>query len=328
MLAAGGLVVRGAAVAGVVAPVGVSCSTRRLLRGALLARRPSVRRVALPALASSRRRSCPAPPAAGCSVSVFAGSLPARGCAVSAFSPRSAAFVAFSCGSLTSVCVCPGRSGAAWVLVAGFGSFASASAFARPRRLALGARWRSAVISVAPPASGRCPARSFGARRVARPAPVACWPCRVGCAVCPKCCFTQVCRVSSHGRRRRCSRGLLLRLSSALPLVPALVAGWRARAPGAVRAGCALWFAPCPLCGVAGLVLDVSGAARPFLWCAWCGVASPAPARSRWIAVAGSRRPCSSRSSSPLGPHPAPTVNESAALDKLGKRLAIFYGIL
>ena len=50
---------------------------------------------------------------------------------MSAFSPRSAAFVAFSCGSLTSVCVRPGRSGAAYVLVAGFGSFASASAFAR-----------------------------------------------------------------------------------------------------------------------------------------------------------------------------------------------------
>ena len=48
VLAAGGLVVRGAAVAGVVAPVGVSCSTRRLLRGALLARRPAVRRVRLP----------------------------------------------------------------------------------------------------------------------------------------------------------------------------------------------------------------------------------------------------------------------------------------
>jgi hypothetical protein len=54
VLAAGGLVVRGAAVAGVVAPVGVSCSTRRLLRGALLARRPSVRRVALPALGAGR----------------------------------------------------------------------------------------------------------------------------------------------------------------------------------------------------------------------------------------------------------------------------------
>ena len=46
VLAAGGLVVRGAAVAGVAAPVGVSCSPRRLLRGALLARRPAVRRVA------------------------------------------------------------------------------------------------------------------------------------------------------------------------------------------------------------------------------------------------------------------------------------------
>ena len=44
----------------------------------------------------------------------------------------------------------------------------------------------------------------------------------------------------------------------------------------------ARWFAPCPLCGVFGLVLVTSGAARPFLWCAWCGLASPAPARSRW----------------------------------------------
>jgi hypothetical protein len=50
---------------------------------------------------------------------------------VSAFSPRSAAFVAFSCGSLSSVLVRPGRSGAAWVLVAGFESLSSASAFAR-----------------------------------------------------------------------------------------------------------------------------------------------------------------------------------------------------
>ena len=59
----------------------------------------------------------------------------ARGCAVvaslTAFSPRSAAFVAFSCGSLSSVLVRPGRSGAAWVLVAGFESLSSASAFAR-----------------------------------------------------------------------------------------------------------------------------------------------------------------------------------------------------
>ena len=50
---------------------------------------------------------------------------------MSAFSPRSAAFVAFSCGSLSSVLVRPGRSGAAWVLVAGFESLSSASAFAR-----------------------------------------------------------------------------------------------------------------------------------------------------------------------------------------------------
>jgi len=53
------------------------------------------------------------------------------GCSVAAFSPRSAAFVAFSCGSLSSVLVRPGRSGAAWVLVAGFESLSSASAFAR-----------------------------------------------------------------------------------------------------------------------------------------------------------------------------------------------------
>jgi hypothetical protein len=53
------------------------------------------------------------------------------GCSVAAFSPRSAAFVAFSCRSLSSVLVRPGRSGAAWVLVAGFESLSSASAFAR-----------------------------------------------------------------------------------------------------------------------------------------------------------------------------------------------------
>ena len=47
----------------------------------------------------------------------------------------------------------------------------------------------------------------------------------------------------------------------------------------------ARFWAPCPLCGALGLVLAVSGAARPFVWCAWCGVASPAPARSRWITV-------------------------------------------
>lgn len=51
---------------------------------------------------------------------------------MSAFAPRSAAFVAFSCGSLSSVLVRPSTSArSGWVLVAGFGAFAQAGAFAR-----------------------------------------------------------------------------------------------------------------------------------------------------------------------------------------------------
>ena len=132
VLAAGGRLVCGAGVAGVVAPVGLSCSSRRLLRGALLARRPAVRRVALPVLGSGRRPS-PAPPVAGRGVSVFAVSSRrfARGCAVVAFSPRSAAFVAFSWGPCRRCWSAPVALGAAWVLVAGFESLASASSFAR-----------------------------------------------------------------------------------------------------------------------------------------------------------------------------------------------------
>ena len=48
--------------------------------------------------------------------------------------------------------------------------------------------------------------------------------------------------------------------------------------------------APCA-CGARGLVLASSGAASPWLWCAWCGAASPAPARSRWSAAPARRPP-------------------------------------
>jgi hypothetical protein len=45
-------------------------------------------------------------------------------------------------------------------------------------------------------------------------------------------------------------------------------------------------FCACPRCGAAARVLAGSGAARPFCWCAWCGVCSPAPAAARWAADA------------------------------------------
>ena len=140
-------------------------------------------------------RSCPARCAAGSGAFVFAAFLlPARGCPVVAFSPRSAAFVAFSCGSLSSVLVRPGRSGAAWVLVAGFESLSSASAFARRAAIRVGSLrgappwrwWRGwRMVGVVPgvlvvvawprwrgsPAAGRGwgarPLRNVGPRRLA-----------------------------------------------------------------------------------------------------------------------------------------------------------------
>ena len=184
-----------------------------------------------------------------------------------AFSPRSAAFVAFSCGSLSSVLVRPGRSGAAWVLVAGFESLSSASAFARRAAIRSG---RS--VALRPGAGGAagewsvsCPVFWQSSRGPA--GGVACCLWWVGSAACPPPWRALGCLMCNSA----------VRCSSCPPSSPA-----GAPVPLVRCAPVARWFAPCPLCGALGLVLVTSGAARPFLWCAWCGVAAPAPARSRW----------------------------------------------
>jgi hypothetical protein len=129
------------------------------------------------------------------------------------------------------------------------------------------ARWRSALVQVAPPARGRCRARWRGPPPAARLARVACCRSRAGCAVCPLRWAAPVCPVCNS----------IVRCPACPPSSPA-----GAPVPLVRCAPVARWFAPCPLCGALGLVLSTSGAARPFVWCAWCGVASPAPARPRW----------------------------------------------
>ena len=185
-----------------------------------------------------------------------------------AFSPRSAAFVAFSCGSLSSVLVRPGRSGAAWVLVAGFESLSSASAFAR----------RAAIRS------GRSVALRPGAGGAAGEWSVSCpvsWSSSRGPAGAGR--LLPVAGGVRGLLRQRWTAPACLMCNSAVrcpSCPPSSPAG--APVPLVRCAPVARWFAPCPLCGAVGLVLVTSGAARPFLWCAWCGLASPAPARSRW----------------------------------------------
>ena len=143
--------------------------------------------------------------------------------------------------SLSRVGRCP-RCWCALVALARLGCWSPASSRCRRPRLLPAAPpsgrvapWRSALALVARLANGRCRARCPGRRRVAPLARVACCRSRVGCAGCPPLWRVQVCPTS----RGRCNWPLF-RLLPALPLVPALVAGRRARAPGAVRAGCAL----------------------------------------------------------------------------------------
>ena len=129
------------------------------------------------------------------------------------------------------------------------------------------APWRSALALVARLARGRCRARCSGSPPAARLARVACCLWWVGSAACPPPWRALGCLMCNSA----------VRCSSCPPSSPA-----GAPVPLVRCAPVARWFAPCPLCGALGLVLVTSGAARPFLWCAWCGVASPAPARSRW----------------------------------------------
>ena len=148
------------------------------------------------------------------------------------------------------------------------------------------APWRSALALVAPLANGRSRARCPGRRRVAPLARVACCLWWVGSAACPPLWRALACRAWPRGRPWGCSRGgVAVTCSSACfprcaSCPPSSPAG--APVPLVRCAPVARWFAPCPLCGALGLVLSASGAARPFLWCAWCGVAAPAPARLRW----------------------------------------------
>ena len=390
VLAAGGLVVRGAAVAGVAAPVGVSCSPRRLLRGALLARRrpwplvgapcpvascppgsavaarsacsalvlsapaalasptlllppcssprlvrpprrpvrrrrfarflaawrcrpgfrlsplrwplvpgslpllgllplvapPAARRRAVRsgALAPAVRRARAPGAAAGCRVGsrvrARLGARPALGLSCSPFFCCLLGGVLWSLSrlapplsSLSRVGRCP-RCWCALVALARLGCWSPASSRCRRPRLLPAAPpsgrvapWRSALALVARLANGRCRARCPGRRRVAPLARVACCRSRVGCAASPKRWTAPACLMCNSA----------VRCPACPPSSPA-----GAPVPLVRCAPVARWFAPCPLCGAVGLVLVTSGAARPFLWCAWCGLAAPAPARSRW----------------------------------------------
>ena len=150
------------------------------------------------------------------------------------------------------------------------------------------ARSPSALARVAPPASGRFRARSPGllprprwrgspaGGRWWRPRPVRYSGTR---RLAPR-------RPSGRGGVAvACSSACFPRCRSCPPSSPA-----GAPVPLVRSAPVTRWFAPCPLCGALGLVLSASGAARPFLWCAWCGVAVPRAGPAALGIVAGPRR--------------------------------------
>ena len=220
---------------------------------------------------------------------------------MSAFSPRSAAFVAFSCGSLSSVLVRPGRSGAAWVLVAGFESLSSASAFARRAAIRAG---RS--VALRPGAGGAAGAWSVSC-------PVA-WPSSRGPAGAGR--LLPVVGRGARSVRRPGPRGsaAVALLGGAVCALPPSSAAPRARPRRRLARPCpwcgarrfARWFAPCPLCGSSawcwpclarrGRSSGAPGAVSPL-------PLPPAPAgRRRNVRPPAGRLPSSRRFSSPLGP--------------------------